>query len=290
MDIGEASTFRRCRAIPAGTAVRNAQSGDTYNYAALSYGTVPNTWTQYQATISGPGTAPSQFRPGTAYVRMLLLPNFVSSDGNLIAWRDVEWTYAAPSAFHAGDTVELHSSRLDFAGPLTYQWSQLAGPPVAIANPSSPTASVTLSPHSVDYDLTFQITTSDGAFSLADTVTLTVPAERDYTAEVDARALLDAGTFAGQETYQRVGAGSGVLTDGFVPVDVDRSYLLSGWARSGDEQGGQYNPTNRQYFRFASYDVDQLLIEPAHVLPFPGAADTRLAAAGLRETCRCPHA
>lgn len=93
--------------LPAGAAVRNAQSGDRYNYAALSFGTVPNAWTQYQATISGVGSGQTQFRHGTAYVRMLLMPNYLYSTGNLIAWRDIQWTYPASANLEAANTCCL---------------------------------------------------------------------------------------------------------------------------------------------------------------------------------------
>ncbi|GAB3255989.1 hypothetical protein GCM10027347_17520 [Larkinella harenae] len=69
-------------ALPAGTKVANVMEGNTYMYAAsLSNGLVPNVWTQYEATIQGinPGTtedpANMMFRPGTAFIRPVMLIN-----------------------------------------------------------------------------------------------------------------------------------------------------------------------------------------------------------------------
>lgn len=77
-------------AIPAGMAVRNTMSGGTYNYAALSYQSVPEQWTEYGATLSGSGMGLTQFRPGTAFIKPVMLTNFVAGSTNLINWRNVE--------------------------------------------------------------------------------------------------------------------------------------------------------------------------------------------------------
>jgi hypothetical protein len=75
-------------AIAAGTAVRNAQSGGNYNYAGL-VGAVPDQWSRYQATITGTGLANNQFRPGTAFIKPVVLTNYQAAVGNLIQWRDI---------------------------------------------------------------------------------------------------------------------------------------------------------------------------------------------------------
>ncbi|QDS91756.1 Dockerin type I repeat protein [Roseimaritima multifibrata] len=77
-------------AIPAGMAVRNTMSGGTYSYAALSYQSVPEQWTEYGATLSGSGMGLTQFRPGTAFIKPVMLTNFVAGSTNLINWRNVE--------------------------------------------------------------------------------------------------------------------------------------------------------------------------------------------------------
>lgn len=69
--------------LAAGTKVANGSAGGTYNYALLAANSVPNTWTQYSATIAGVDTSRvndySKFRPGTAYIRMMFLTNYTSS-------------------------------------------------------------------------------------------------------------------------------------------------------------------------------------------------------------------
>jgi dienelactone hydrolase len=65
--------------------------------------------------------------------------------------------------------------------------------------------------------------------------------------------------------------------DTYLPVDVTQSYQLSAWARSGDGQGGAYDPDNLQYFGFAAYDVDKNQITALDVSKVAGAEDTYLA-------------
>ena len=68
-------------ALAAGSAVRNATSGGTYNYGLLQAQPVPDTPTDYSATIGGgiesngrySGTL---FRPGTHSIRALVLSNY----------------------------------------------------------------------------------------------------------------------------------------------------------------------------------------------------------------------
>ncbi|MDA1054817.1 MAG: S8 family serine peptidase [Planctomycetota bacterium] len=161
--------------LVAGSAVRNAVSGGTYNYAALAANIVPNEWTEYSATISGVNANSSRaFRPGTAYVKLLLLPNYRYAEGNRIAWKDTEWTYAAPEPFHGGDRVELHVNTLDFPGPLTYQWTQTSGPAVTLNNADQPTASFTALTALAGHDPSFDVTVSDGATSITDNIVVPV--------------------------------------------------------------------------------------------------------------------
>ena len=83
--------------------------------------------------------------------------------------------------------------------------------------------------------------------------------------------------FGGQGVFQSL-SNTTAMGDVFVPVDVTKTYGLSGWAKSGDEFGERYDAANRQSFGFASFDVDHLQILPEHVYKFSGAADTTLAA------------
>lgn len=61
------------KAYPAGHPVSNVQSGGTYNYVGAVNAVVPETWADYGGIISGEGPNPEQFRPGTAFVKFLLL-------------------------------------------------------------------------------------------------------------------------------------------------------------------------------------------------------------------------
>jgi hypothetical protein len=64
----------------------------------------------------------------------------------------------------------------------------------------------------------------------------------------------------------------------FLPVELSKTYALTGWAKSGDELGQRFVGDNQQSFGFESYDADHLLIGAEHVLRHLGSADSRLAA------------
>ena len=86
-------------------------------------------------------------------------------------------------------------------------------------------------------------------------------------------------SFGSSATYQTAGSDQSIQADEFFPVDLARTYALSGWAKSGDEFGQRYQPNNEQSFGIASYDADLLEILPKHVLRFTGATDTTLSTA-----------
>lgn len=92
------------------------------------------------------------------------------------------------------------------------------------------------------------------------------------------KTLLDNARFAGTGLVQTTQPFQVRTADAFVPIDPTKSYVLSGEARSGDGVGGLYVPANKQYFGFASYDIDQLKIESWHVTKYAGATDTILTA------------
>ncbi|WP_146408387.1 dockerin type I domain-containing protein [Allorhodopirellula heiligendammensis] len=91
-------------AVSAGTAVRNATAGSTYQYAALSYQPVPDNWTSYQATLNGTGVGATQFRPGTAFIRPVVLTNYQGNANNQIAWRNIQ-VHAAASVTPVTDRI-----------------------------------------------------------------------------------------------------------------------------------------------------------------------------------------
>jgi hypothetical protein len=66
-------------AYPAGTKVCQHMSGGTYQYAAAANAVTPDHWTKYEGVVRGETTASShdqQFRRGTKYVRIMILPHF----------------------------------------------------------------------------------------------------------------------------------------------------------------------------------------------------------------------
>ncbi len=99
--------------------------------------------------------------------------------------------------------------------------------------------------------------------------------ERDWDADAAPEWLA---TFGQQRVTQTAGINQKLIADDFVAVDVNKTYGLSGWARSGDNFGMRFNPLNQQSFGFEEYDSDYLRIEPQHVLKYDSAADTTLAA------------
>jgi hypothetical protein len=97
-------------ALPAGAAVRNTGVGSDVVYNVLDHQTVPGdwTWTQYAGVFGGQvfqngNDSPTQFRPGTAYIKPAVLANQHGGAGNLITWRDVRLTEVpmgtTPAAF-----------------------------------------------------------------------------------------------------------------------------------------------------------------------------------------------
>ncbi len=85
-------------------------------------------------------------------------------------------------------------------------------------------------------------------------------------------------SFANQTTYQTAGANVQAQSSDFFAVDITKTYALNGFAKSGDEFGERFDPTNEQSFGLSAYDADLLPILPQNVLRFDNAVDTTLAA------------
>jgi len=100
--------------------------------------------------------------------------------------------------------------------------------------------------------------------------------EQDWDAQAAPEWLA---AFAGQRVVQTAGINQTFVADDYVAVDVNKTYGLSGWARSGDNFGMRFSPLNQQSFGIEEYDADYLRIESVHVLKFGTAADTTLRAA-----------
>ena len=122
----------------------------------------------------------------------------------------------------AGSSVVLAGSASDpDTDPLTYQWTQTAGPSVVL------TGSTTLSPAftapakaATDQVLTFELVANDGTVdSAADSVSITIPANVGPTA--------DAGSDA------TVAAGDTVSLDGSASIDGDGDTLTYAWTQTG---------------------------------------------------------
>ena len=71
--------------LPAGTVVRNAMSGPTYNYAMLAGEPVPSTPSRYVGAIRGEWKdgeySAAKFRPGTAFIQALVLADWKREAG-----------------------------------------------------------------------------------------------------------------------------------------------------------------------------------------------------------------
>ena len=82
--------------LAVGTTVRDTGAGDDANYVALKNQAVPGewTWTQYANTFGGGALqngnySASLFRPGTAFVKAVIVANQQGTTSNFISWRDV---------------------------------------------------------------------------------------------------------------------------------------------------------------------------------------------------------
>ncbi|QDU99047.1 S8 family serine peptidase [Lignipirellula cremea] len=261
-------------ALSAGDAIRNAARSATYNYAALSSGQVGQEWTQYSATVQGEGLAANQFRPGTEYIKVIAVTNYGETGpaANQINWSEVAWSNSQEQEFHGGQQIDLRAS--SEKGDIAYSWTQTSGPVVALANPYTSQASFTTPRFPIGYELEFEVSIA-GSRARTETVSITVdPPTSPGGGGVT--AALDAVTFRGDSNPSVVGRGT-LWGDDYIAIDSSQSYQLSGWAQSGDGNGGGIDSTARQYLGFASYDVDGNLIHPLNVLKYKGAADTSLA-------------
>ncbi|WP_197442811.1 zinc-dependent metalloprotease family protein [Lignipirellula cremea] len=257
--------------LAVGTAFRNAMSGSTFNYAALAGENVGLEWTQYEADITGTGLGDAQFRPGTAYVKPLVLANWSNGATNQVSWREISLATQHPLLYTGGEKVDLRSSI--YQVDTGYSWTQLAGPPVAFTGANRSVASFTAPLSATSYTLQFQVQVT-GPQSRTETISVQIdppigPASSGVTVASDAT------TFSGSENYTVVGSAQ-TMGDDMIAVNIGQTYELSGLVRSGNGSGGLYQPGARQYFGFVSYDSDGLMIEPLHVMKFGAATDTRL--------------
>ena len=182
--------------------------------------------------LSGANTVGATFTaPTTATSDQVLVFELIVNDGLIDSAPDTI-TVTIPSNFApvvdagsdqtvvAGSSVVLAGSASDpDTDPLTYQWTQTAGPSVTL------TGSTTLSPAftapakaATDQVLTFELVANDGTVdSAADSVSITIPANVGPTA--------DAGSDA------TVAAGDTVSLDGSASTDGDGDTLTYAWTQ-----------------------------------------------------------
>lgn len=126
-------------ALAAGTAIRNTGTGSEANWSALDSQNVSGdwTWTKFGAVFGGQvfssGVDTGRFfRPGTAYVKPVLLANEHGTAGNFIQWRDVQLTEVPANTQAAGlappviDLSTIAGDRrhlLDVPQGAPYSWS-----------------------------------------------------------------------------------------------------------------------------------------------------------------------
>jgi hypothetical protein len=85
--------FAKGQTIPAGTPLSNGSAGGAYMYCTASNAIVPDQWTTFESGQvggqhpSGPVAATTAFPAGTAFVRLLLLPNRASNGSYLAGSR-----------------------------------------------------------------------------------------------------------------------------------------------------------------------------------------------------------
>lgn len=80
--------------LPAGTPIMNVTAGSTYKYITMSAANVANAWQRYEGFIGGVDTNGNNnenlFPPGTAYVRLLFLPNYPpTASTNVVRFSDI---------------------------------------------------------------------------------------------------------------------------------------------------------------------------------------------------------
>lgn len=95
-DVWEAQLRRKCAyAFPAGTKVRRHVSTGSYVYNVGANVVVPQEWKQYTATVKGlarSGHPPTQWCPGTKYIRVVIIPVCPTGDTSELLVDDISLT------------------------------------------------------------------------------------------------------------------------------------------------------------------------------------------------------
>lgn len=118
--------------------------------------------------------------------------------------------------------------------PLTFAWTQTAGPAVTLSNPTAPTPTFTAPQVSANTILTFQLVVNDGAVnSLPDTVNITV-----LNVSVNQPPIANAGP------DQTVNEGALVTLNGSASSDPDGGTLSFAWTQTAGLTVTLSNPTS----------------------------------------------
>ncbi len=93
-------------ARPAGTPVSNNSAGGTYMYVAMNNTYVPDEWTRFHGFAEGVvdgsvTTASTSFPPGTAYVRLLFMPNYNAVADSSIRFANISFSDATAALAEA---------------------------------------------------------------------------------------------------------------------------------------------------------------------------------------------
>jgi hypothetical protein len=210
-------------ALAAGTTVRDTQSSGTYSYNILSNQSVATTPTLYSGTIVGTSSATSlsnsEFRPGTAYVQGMILPNYTNGSGVSSTWSNmtIEATDTKLAAIEnsvAGTLVgTVLATDTDAGDTLTFSLVNNAG---GRFNIHSTTGAITVANNNsldretaVSHSIVVRVTDLGGAFV-------------DRTYSVDVKDVNEAPTNAGVVGTTNLVSNSSIETD------------TTGWTISGN--------------------------------------------------------
>ncbi len=193
------------------------------------------TWTQTAGpavTLDNPSSATPQFTAptvtaDTVLTFTLLVSDGINTDTAVVHVTVIDALNDAPVADAGADFVAVENTVASLDGSasadpdgtaLAFTWTQIAGPPVTLDDPSSPAPRFVAPPAGVT--LTFTLTVDDGALTDTDTVDVIV------TDAANAPPTASAGTDAD------AAPGSTVALDGSGSSDPDGTPLLFSWAQT----------------------------------------------------------
>lgn len=123
--------------LPAGTPVSNGSSAGSYMYGGLNATVVPKVWTSYTSAIyTGEHTnkqagATTAFPPGTAYVKLVLLPNFSDTANSMHSFAGISFSDASAAQITADGKNKVIRSNAVASNPSAYsagdQWWRYSG-------------------------------------------------------------------------------------------------------------------------------------------------------------------